>query len=89
MVGFLPERAADRDAEEDTVTTLSKVRLLSKHAFAALGYAELAYVKRVEADGFIAYVAHAADGSYLCQFTDREAACATLREHDLEPVSLH
>ncbi|HEX7968353.1 MAG TPA: DUF1150 family protein [Stellaceae bacterium] len=68
---------------------VSKLKLLSKHAFAALGYDAIAYLKRVEANGFVAYVVHAADGNYLCEFADRESACAALREHDIEPVSIH
>jgi len=66
-----------------------KIKLLTKHAFAALGYSELAYLKRVEADGEVIFVAHAADGSVLAEFGDRAAACATLVEHDLQPVSVH
>ncbi len=67
----------------------SKLRLLSKHAFAALGYDDIAYLKRVEADGLVAYVVHTADGNYLCEFTDRESACAVLRDHDIELQSIH
>ncbi|HEX9489713.1 MAG TPA: DUF1150 family protein [Stellaceae bacterium] len=67
----------------------SKLKLFSMHAFAALGYSEVAYLKRVEADGDVIFVAHAADGSVLAEFTDRDVACATLVEHDLLPVSVH
>jgi hypothetical protein len=66
-----------------------KLKLFTKHAFAALGYSEIAYLKRVEADGDVVFVAHAADGSVLAEFGDRDAACATLAEHDLLPVSVH
>jgi hypothetical protein len=75
--------------EEVSMLDQAKMKQLSTHAFAAFGYSEIAYVKRVEADGFVAYVVHAADGSYLCEFIDRDAAFATLREHHFEPCSLH
>jgi|HubBroStandDraft_1064217.scaffolds.fasta_scaffold14966_6 hypothetical protein len=75
--------------EEVAMLDQEKLKQLSTHAFAAFGYSEIAYVKRVEADGFVAYVVHAADGSYLCEFFDRAAAFATLREHHFEPCSIH
>jgi hypothetical protein len=75
--------------EEVAMLDQVKLKQLSTHAFAAFGYSEIAYVKRVEADGFVAYVVHAADGSYLCEFFDRAAAFATLREHHFEPCSIH
>jgi hypothetical protein len=75
--------------EEVAMLDQAKLKQLSTHAFAAFGYSEIAYVKRVEADGFVAYVVHAADGSYLCEFIDRDAAFATLREHHFEPCSIH
>ncbi len=68
---------------------LSKLKILSKHDFAALGYSDFGYVKRVESNGSIAYAAHAADGTYLWQFGDRGQAEAMLREHEVEPFSLH
>jgi len=67
----------------------AKLKLFSMHAFAALGYSEVAYLKRVEIDGDVVFIAHAADGSVLAEFSDREIACATLAEHDLLPVSVH
>jgi hypothetical protein len=79
----------DGEKEEVAMLDQAKMKQLSTHAFAAFGYSEIAYVKRVEADGFVAYVVHAADGSYLCEFIDRDAAFATLREHHFEPCSIH
>jgi len=80
---------AFRLRQEDTMLDQPKLKLFTKHAFAALGYSEIAYLKRVEADGDVYFVAHAADGSVLAEFSDRDAACATLVEHDLLPVSVH
>ncbi|HKW54491.1 MAG TPA: DUF1150 family protein [Stellaceae bacterium] len=68
---------------------LTKVRPLSLQDFARLGRTEMAYVKRVATDGVPFYAVHAADGTYIWRFADRDLACAALRSHDLEPLSLH
>jgi hypothetical protein len=67
---------------------LVKSKPLSLEEFCALGCRDTAYVKRVDAEGIEAYAAHAADGSYLMLFADRELAFAELRRHDLVPVSI-
>ena len=51
--------------------------------------AQLAYVKRITADGRIAYSVHAADGTEIAVMADRATACAAVRQHDLEPLSVH
>ena len=68
---------------------LMKFRPLSQQDFARLGRTELAYVKRVTGNGGKDYAVHAADGTYIWRFAERELACAALRLHDLEPLSLH
>jgi len=57
--------------------------------FRALGLAQLAYVKTSTADGRIAYSVHAADGTEIAVMADRAIACAAVRQHDLEPLSVH
>jgi hypothetical protein len=66
----------------------AKLSCLTPSEFAALGFSAVAYLKRVDDEGAIAYAAYAADGTYLSHFHDRDEAVAMLREHDLEPVSL-
>jgi hypothetical protein len=68
---------------------LSKVRSLSLRDFALYGRSEMAYVKREESDGVSCYAVHAADGTFIWRFADRAMALAALRQHDLEPLSLH
>lgn len=68
---------------------LAEVGPLSRQAFAELGRAEIAYVKRVEANGVVAYAIHAADGTQLWAFADCAVAFAALRQHDLAPQSVH
>lgn len=57
--------------------------------FAALGLESIAFVKRVEIEGETAYAVHAADGTAITVIEDREIAFATVRQNDLEPVSVH
>jgi hypothetical protein len=54
-----------------------------------LGVQDLAYIKRVVVDGTSGYAVHAADGTQIALLADREVAFATVRQHDLEPVSVH
>ena len=64
-------------------------RRMSSQAFLALGSMHVAYVKPVVVDGAPAFAVHAADGSELAVFNDRDIACVTARRNDLEPVSVH
>jgi hypothetical protein len=68
---------------------LSKLELVAVRNFAALGMNSVAYVKPVQVNGVAAYAIHAADGTHLCLFADRDAAMAVVRQHELSPVSLH
>lgn len=65
------------------------VRHLSPEDFAAFGVDHVAYVKPVEVNGVPAFAVHAADGTPLTVLPDREVASATIRQNDLEPVSVH
>jgi hypothetical protein len=56
---------------------------------AFLGIQDVAYVKRVEINGTVAYAVHAADGTQIAVLADRDVAFATVRQHDLEPLSVH
>ncbi len=70
-------------------TTPGDPRTMSQEAFLALGGPNLAYIKRVVYQGEDGYGIHAADGTILAVVSDREAAFAAARQHDLEPVSVH
>lgn len=58
-------------------------------AFAALGMPEVAYVKAVDGVDGPSYEIHAANGRILATVPDRDLAFATVRQNDLEPVSVH
>jgi len=75
--------------QEVAMLAMTKLKPLSRQDFAQLGRTEMAYVKRVAGNDGQGYAVHAADGTYILRFADRELACAALRLHDLEPVSLH
>ena len=49
----------------------------------------VAYIKAVIVDGARVYAIHAADGTALAIVKDRDVAFAAVRQHELEPVSVH
>lgn len=64
-------------------------KLMSARDFNAYGMETLAYVKTVLVDGKPLQSVHAADGTPLTVLDGRELAFATVRQHDLEPASVH
>jgi len=62
---------------------------MSTQELAFFGIQDIAYVRRVEIKGTVAYAIHAADGTQIAVLADRSVAYATVRQHDLEPVSVH
>ena len=64
-------------------------RHLSAHELGRLGMEDVAYVKRVVVDGTEAFAVHAADGTQIAVMASRELAFAVVRQHDIEPVSVH
>lgn len=65
------------------------IRMLSQRELGLLGISDLAYVKHVIVDGADAFAVHAADGSQIAVLGNRDLAFAMVRQHDLEPVSVH
>ena len=68
---------------------LEGVKRLSDNELGLLGMEDLAYVKRVVVDGTDAFAVHAANGTQIAVMADREVAFAVVRQHDMEPVSVH
>ena len=66
-----------------------RIRHLSARELALFGMQDLAYVKQLTVNGVTGYAVHAADGTQIAVLPDREIAFATLRTHDLEPLSVH
>ncbi len=65
------------------------IRHMSSRELALFGMQDLAYVKPVLVNGVTAFAVHAADGTQVTVLPDREIALATVRQHDLEPLSVH
>ncbi len=61
----------------------------SLHDLGAYGLETLAYIKPVTVDGQRFHSIHAADGTPLAVIAERDLAFATVRQHDLEPTSVH
>ncbi len=71
------------------LNSAADLRDMSPKAFAALGKPYLAYVKAVMVDGEASFAVHSADGSPMAVLNDREVAFAAVRQHDMEPLSVH
>ncbi len=71
------------------MTGLERIARFTARDFEALGLEQLAYVKPVKVDGRTAFAVHAADGTEIAVMSDRDVARAVIRQHDLEPVSVH
>jgi hypothetical protein len=67
----------------------ARIRQMSARELALFGMQDIAYIKAVEVNGSAAYAVHAADGTQIAVLGDRDIAFATVRQHDLEPLSLH
>ncbi len=67
----------------------SELKSLSPEAFAYLGAPALAYVKEVKVEGEPAFAVHAADGTAIAIFDNRDYAFAAAKQNDLEAVSVH
>ncbi|HTZ78931.1 MAG TPA: DUF1150 family protein [Stellaceae bacterium] len=65
------------------------LKQISSREFALLGMNEVAYVKRVVVKDEVGYAIFSADGTQVAVMPDREVALATIRQHDLEPASVH
>lgn len=63
---------------------------LSADEFAALGVETLAYVKpKPQENGRVRYAIHTANGDEVAVVAGRETAFATVRQNNLEPLSVH
>ena len=57
--------------------------------FALLGLQDIAYVKRIIVNDAPAFAVCAADGTQIAVLNDYQVALAAVRQHDLEPLSVH
>ena len=71
------------------MTNIGLNRHMSAQELALVGMQDVAYIKRVVVNDGVGYAVHAADGSQIAVLADRDIAFATVRQHDLEPLSVH
>jgi hypothetical protein len=71
------------------MSNIEQMRLMSPQELALFGLHDVAYIKRVIGKDQAGYAVHAADGTPIALLHDRALAFATVRLHDIEPVSVH
>jgi hypothetical protein len=71
------------------VAQIDKLRHISSEEFASLGLQGFAYIKRVVVNDTVAFAIHAADGTQVALVPSIEIAVGTVKQHELEPLSVH
>lgn len=71
------------------MTKIEQIRRMSQHELTFFGLQIVAYIKQVSVNDQTGYAVHAADGTPITVLPDRALAFATVRMHDIEPVSVH
>lgn len=71
------------------MTLEEKIDALESNDFAAFLAGDIAYIRHVDQDGMSGFGIFAADGTQLTIMADREVAEAAVRQHGMEPVSVH
>ena len=68
---------------------IERLKNISSREFALLGMNDMAYVKRVVVNDEPGFAIHSADGTQLALVPNEDIAYATVRQNDLEPMSVH
>jgi hypothetical protein len=71
------------------MTRTDWLKHITPKEFAMLGMQDVAYIKRIVVNDEPGFAICAADGTQVALLPDRDVALATVRQHDLEPVSVH
>jgi hypothetical protein len=71
------------------MNTVQNIRAITAQDLAALGMQSMAYLRALTVDGTQGFGIFAADGTQVAFAPTRALAVAAVREHDLEPVSVH
>ena len=71
------------------MNALHGIRTITPQDLALLGMQSMAYLRAVTLEGTPGFGIFAADGTKLAFAPTRAIAVATVREHNLEPVSVH
>jgi hypothetical protein len=73
----------------NTEFSARQVRDISPEQLAALGLDRFAYVRPALVEGQKVYAIHSANGNAIGIMSGRDLAFAAVRQHDMEPVSVH
>ena len=71
------------------MSPLDDIGAMPAPEFQHLGLEYLAYVKPTVLNSEVVYAIHAADGTKMGVARNRDTAMASVRQHGLEPVSVH
>lgn len=74
---------------DDKATAAIPEGIMSMFDLANWGVPIVAYVRHVGAEGEGSWAIHAADGTQIGAAPDRATAFAAVRQHELEPLSVH
>ena len=77
-----------KNTDEKTAATIPE-GVMSMSDLANWGVPVIAYVRHMGAKGEGSWSIHAADGTQIGEAPDRATAFAAVRQHDLEPLSVH
>jgi len=75
--------------DQDAPRTHPPNRLMSAGDLARWGVEDVAYVKQVKINDESGWAIFGADGANIGLTHDRDLAFAAVRQHDLEPFSVH
>jgi hypothetical protein len=65
------------------------IRQITPQGLALLGMEDMAYLRAITVDGTTGFGIFAADGTQLAFAPSRALAVAAVRQHELQPVSVH
>lgn len=68
---------------------IEKMRQISTKEFAHLGMQDVAYIRSLIVNDEPVFAIYAADGTQVAVMSNRDVAVATVRQHELEPLSVH
>lgn len=68
---------------------IARLKSISPKEFALWGIQDIAYIRPTTVDGRPVFAVHAADGTPIAAMKSLEIAQATVRQNDLEPLSVH
>jgi len=79
----------ESEMDEATKMQLGKPQPMTRPEFSELGVGHLAYVRAIQFNGMPAFAIYSASGQQLAVVPTRDAAIGLVRQHDMEPASLH